>query len=73
MPTQSTTPQRFTAQEYTPTARAPITGNKVETAHASTANFDARTFFLESEASRRILQQDCARYVHRHRCHNGCC
>lgn len=63
----------YTTQKYSPTAHDPVTGIKVEIAHAITANFEGRTFFFESEASRTIFQQDPARYVHRHHRHHGCC
>ncbi len=65
--------QRYTTQEYNSTARDPVTGNKVETAHAITANFEGHTFFFESDASRTVFQQDPARYVQRHHRHHGCC
>ncbi|MCY1219119.1 hypothetical protein D9M68_134720 [compost metagenome] len=47
--------QLHTTQEYSPTARDPVTGNKVDIAHAITANFEGWTFFFESEASRTIF------------------
>ncbi|KAF7961793.1 hypothetical protein AWV80_29325 [Cupriavidus sp. UYMU48A] len=65
--------QRYTMQEYSSAARDPVTGNKVETTHAITANFEGRTFFFESEASRTVFQQDPAKYAHRHHHHHGCC
>ncbi|MBP0662063.1 YHS domain-containing protein, partial [Mycobacterium tuberculosis] len=51
----------------------PVTGNKVETAHAVTANFEGKTYFFESESSRTVFQQDPAKYVHQHHRHHGCC
>jgi len=65
--------QLYTTQEYTPTARNPVTSNKVQIAHAITANFEGRTFFFESEASRMVFQQDPARYVYRHQRHHDSC
>ncbi len=65
--------QPYTKPEYSSTARDPITGNKVDTAHAITANFEGNTFFFESEASRTVFQQEPARYVRRHHRHHGCC
>uniref|UniRef100_UPI003F492E7C YHS domain-containing protein n=1 Tax=Cupriavidus yeoncheonensis TaxID=1462994 RepID=UPI003F492E7C len=65
--------QRYTTQEYSSTSRDPVTGNKVDTAHAITANFEGRTFFFESEASRKVFQEDPERYVHRHHRGHGCC
>lgn len=59
-----------TTQEYSPTSQDPVTGKKVDVAHAVTANFEGRTYFFESEASRTVFQQDPARFLHRH---HGCC
>lgn len=65
-------PQRYATQEYSSTARDPVTGKTVDVAHAITANFEGRTFFFDSEASRTVFRQDPSRYIHRHR-HHGCC
>lgn len=62
-----------TTQEYSSTIRDPVTGNKVDIAHAITANFEGLSFYFESEASRTVFQQDPARYIHRHHRHHGCC
>lgn len=63
---QESVQRRHTTQEYSPTARDPVTGKKVDVAHAITANFEGRTYFFESEASRTVFKQDPARYVYRH-------
>lgn len=62
-----------TMQEDIAAARDPVTDNKVETAHAVTANFEGKTYFFESESSRTVFQQDPAKYVHQHHRHHGCC
>lgn len=62
-----------TTQEYSPTGQDPVTGKKVDVAHAITANFEGRTYFFESEASRTVFQQDPARFLHRQHRHHGCC
>lgn len=52
----------------------PVTGNRVDPAHAITANFEGKTFFFESEQSRAVFQQNPSRFLHRrHRHHGGCC
>src|SRR5215472_7132211 len=59
----------YTTQQYSPTAHDPVTGNKVGIAHAITANFEGKTYFFESVASRAAFQRDPERYVHRHHRH----
>ncbi|MBV8273241.1 MAG: YHS domain-containing protein [Cupriavidus sp.] len=61
------------AQECTPTADDPVTGNSVRIAHAIAANFEGKTYFFESESSRAVFQQDPERYIHRHHRHHDCC
>jgi len=63
----------YTTQQYSPTAHDPVTGNKVGIAHAITANFEGKTYFFESVASRAAFQRDPERYVHRHHRHRGFC
>ncbi len=65
--------KRSTTQEYNSTARDPVTGNKVDIAHAIAANFEGRSFYFESETTRTVFQQDPARYIHRHHRHHNCC
>ncbi|CAJ0684105.1 YHS domain-containing protein [Ralstonia holmesii] len=52
----------------------PVTGNKVDPAHAITANYEGKTFYFESENSRAVFQQNPSRFVQEHhRHHGGCC
>ncbi|MBO3036874.1 YHS domain-containing protein [Burkholderia pseudomallei] len=52
----------------------PVTGNKVDPAHAITAEYEGRTFLFESENSRAVFQQNPSRFTHReHRHHHGGC
>ncbi len=62
-----------TIQEYGQVEHDPVTGNKVDAAHAITANFEGKTFFFESETSRTVFQQDPEQYVRRHHRDHGCC
>jgi len=62
-----------TTQEYSPTADDPVTGNRIGVAHATTANFEGKTYFFESESSRAVFQQDPERYTHRHHRHHDRC
>ncbi|VWC92459.1 YHS domain-containing protein [Burkholderia contaminans] len=51
----------------------PVTGNKVDPAHAITAEYEGRTFLFESENSRNVFQQNPSHFVHQHHHHHGCC
>lgn len=62
-----------TIQEYGQAEHDPVTGKKVDAAHAITANFEGKTFFFESESSRTVFQQNPERFAHQHHRHHGCC
>ncbi|MDF3883069.1 YHS domain-containing protein [Cupriavidus basilensis] len=63
----------YTNQASVHDAHDPVTGNKVDAAHAITANFEGKTFFFESESSRTVFQQNPERFAHQHHRHHGCC
>ncbi|KDP86367.1 hypothetical protein CF70_007815 [Cupriavidus sp. SK-3] len=63
----------YTSQASVHDAHDPVTGNKVDAAHAITANFEGKTFFFESESSRTVFQQNPERFAHQHHRHHGCC
>lgn len=52
----------------------PVTENRVDPAHALTAEYEGRTYFFESENSRAVFQQNPSHFAHReHHHHGGCC
>ncbi|HHX4058147.1 TPA: YHS domain-containing protein [Burkholderia contaminans] len=51
----------------------PVTGNRVDPAHAIKAEYNGRTFFFESESSRTVFLQNPSRFVQQHHRHHGCC
>ncbi|MBF5008687.1 YHS domain-containing protein [Burkholderia pseudomultivorans] len=67
--------EHHSGQEESNALNDPVTGNRVDPAHAITAEYAGRTFFFESENSRSIFQQNPSRFTQRqhHHHHGGSC